>query len=186
MKGKPLTSGQLRAARAFLRWRAEDLARKSAVGVATVRRAELAENETSMTAANDVAVRRALETAGVEFIDENGGGPGVRLRARPLAMNAVTTLSIAGLSLLHRRLSMPRLERAFVSWRRWRARAITKIERIQIVLAGDADQGEQGVTASVGQGRAHALRIGGLGNGTDRPIRRDPLAGGMRQHWWSN
>ena len=28
-----------------------------------------------MTAANDVAVRRALETAGVEFIDENGGGP---------------------------------------------------------------------------------------------------------------
>jgi hypothetical protein len=82
MKGKSLTSGQLRAARAFLRWRAEDLARESAVGVATVRRAELAENETSMTAANDMAVRRALETAGVEFIDENGGGPGVRLRKR--------------------------------------------------------------------------------------------------------
>jgi hypothetical protein len=33
----------------------------------------------SMTAANDLAVRRALETAGVEFIDGNGGGPGVRL-----------------------------------------------------------------------------------------------------------
>jgi hypothetical protein len=79
---KPLTSGQLRAARAFLRWRAEDLARESAIGVATVRRAELAKNETSMTAANDLAVRRALENAGVEFIDENGGGPGVRLRKR--------------------------------------------------------------------------------------------------------
>ena len=38
------------------------------------------EDETSMTAANDLAVRRALEAAGVEFIDENGGGPGVRLR----------------------------------------------------------------------------------------------------------
>ena len=82
MKRKPLTSGQLRAARAFLRWRAEDLAGESAVGVATIRRAELTENETSMTAANDMAVRRALETAGVEFIDENGGGPGVRLRNR--------------------------------------------------------------------------------------------------------
>jgi hypothetical protein len=35
-----------------------------------------------MTMANDLAVRRALETAGVEFIDENGGGPGVRLRTR--------------------------------------------------------------------------------------------------------
>jgi hypothetical protein len=33
-----------------------------------------------MTAANSLAVRRALEAAGVEFIDENGGGPGVRLR----------------------------------------------------------------------------------------------------------
>jgi hypothetical protein len=33
-----------------------------------------------MTAANDLAVRRGFETAGVEFIDDNGGGPGVRLR----------------------------------------------------------------------------------------------------------
>jgi hypothetical protein len=32
-----------------------------------------------MTVANDLAVRRALEAAGVEFIDANGGGPGVRL-----------------------------------------------------------------------------------------------------------
>jgi hypothetical protein len=33
-----------------------------------------------MTAANDLAVRHALEAVGVEFIEENGGGPGVRLR----------------------------------------------------------------------------------------------------------
>jgi hypothetical protein len=46
----------------------------------TIRRAELAEHETSMTVANDLAVRRALEAAGVDFIDGNGGGPGVRLR----------------------------------------------------------------------------------------------------------
>jgi hypothetical protein len=50
-------------------------------GVATIRRAELADNE-SMTAPNDLAVRRALEAAGVVFIDENGDGPGVRLRKR--------------------------------------------------------------------------------------------------------
>jgi hypothetical protein len=82
MRVEPLTSQQIRAARALLRWRAQDLARASAVGVATIRRAELAEGETSMTAPNDMAVRRALEAAGVEFIDENGGGPGVRLRKR--------------------------------------------------------------------------------------------------------
>jgi hypothetical protein len=33
-----------------------------------------------MTIANNLAVRLALESAGVEFIDENGGGPGVRFR----------------------------------------------------------------------------------------------------------
>jgi hypothetical protein len=56
------------------------VARASAVGLTTIRRAELTDSETSMTAANDLAVRRALESAGVEFIDENGGGPGVRHR----------------------------------------------------------------------------------------------------------
>jgi hypothetical protein len=40
----------------------------------------LAAGETSLTAANEAAVRRALELAGVEFIHANGGGPGVRLR----------------------------------------------------------------------------------------------------------
>ena len=65
-----------------MRWSAEDLAREAALGLATIRRAEGAESETSMTAANDLAVRRAFEAAGVDFIDENGGGPGVRLRKR--------------------------------------------------------------------------------------------------------
>jgi transcriptional regulator with XRE-family HTH domain len=82
MKLKPLTSAQIRAARALLRWSAEDLARESTLGVTTIRRAELTEGETSMTTANDLAVRRALEAAGVEFIDEDGGGPGVRLKKR--------------------------------------------------------------------------------------------------------
>lgn len=77
-----LTSAQIRAARALVRWSAQDLARESAVGVTTIRRAELTKSETSMTAANSSAIRRALEEAGVEFIDENGGGPGVRLRQR--------------------------------------------------------------------------------------------------------
>jgi hypothetical protein len=80
MKSGSLTSAQIRAARALVRWRAQDLARESSVGVATIRRAELTDGETSMTVANDLAVRRALEAAGVEFIDDNGGGPGVRLR----------------------------------------------------------------------------------------------------------
>ena len=83
-KSRPLTSGQIRAARGLLRWSAEDLAREAALGVATIKRAEGAENETSMTVANDLAVRHAFEGAGIEFIDENGGGPGIRLQKRQL------------------------------------------------------------------------------------------------------
>ena len=76
---KPLLSAQIRAARSLIRWTAQDLARASRVSVATIRRAELMDRETSLTAANDLAIRRALEAAGVEFLDPNGGGPGVRL-----------------------------------------------------------------------------------------------------------
>jgi hypothetical protein len=36
-----------------------------------------------MTTANDLAIRHALEAAGIEFIGENGGGPGVRLKNPP-------------------------------------------------------------------------------------------------------
>jgi ribosome-binding protein aMBF1 (putative translation factor) len=91
MVSKSLTSAQIRAARALIRWSAEDLSRATALSVTTIRRAELTEKETSMTAANELAVRRALEAAGVEFIEENGsGGPGVRLmkRHRPKAAKA--------------------------------------------------------------------------------------------------
>ncbi len=42
----------------------------------------MAEHVTNLTTANDLAVRRVMEAAGVEFIEENGGGPGVRLRKR--------------------------------------------------------------------------------------------------------
>jgi hypothetical protein len=43
----------------------------------------LRQSGADITAANEAALRAALESAGVEFIDENGGGPGVRLR-KPL------------------------------------------------------------------------------------------------------
>jgi hypothetical protein len=79
----PLISAQIRAARALIRWSADDLARHSTVSVTTIRRAELMPSATALTRANDQVIRRALELAGIEFIDAEGGGPGVRLRAPP-------------------------------------------------------------------------------------------------------
>jgi len=75
-----LTSEQLRAARAIVRWKAVELAEKAGVGLSTVQRAEQGDGPVTMMRANMDAIRRALEAGGVEFIQENGGGAGVRLR----------------------------------------------------------------------------------------------------------
>ncbi len=80
MSPKPLTSAQIRAAWALIRWSALQLAEKTTVGVTTIRRAELTASETKLTRVNDQAIRRVLEAAGVEFIDADVGGPGVRLK----------------------------------------------------------------------------------------------------------
>lgn len=77
-----ITGVQLRAARALLRWSADDLAKKARIGVATVRRAEAQDGEITATVANTSAMREALEAAGLEFIPENGGGAGIRFRER--------------------------------------------------------------------------------------------------------
>ncbi|WP_442756608.1 transcriptional regulator [Methylocystis sp. JAN1] len=81
---KMLTGAQMRAARALIRWTVEDLAKTANVGVMTVRRAEANDGAPSMMANNLAAIRAALESAGVEFIPENGGGPGVRLKKKSI------------------------------------------------------------------------------------------------------
>jgi hypothetical protein len=79
---KMLTGAQIRAGRALVRWTLDDLAKAAKVGLQTVRRAEASDGEVKMLANNEAAIRAALESAGVEFIDENGGGPGVRLKKK--------------------------------------------------------------------------------------------------------
>lgn len=73
-----LTPAQSRAARALINWSQPELAEASGTGVSTIRDFETGKR--SPIANNLAAIQRALETAGVEFIAENGGGAGVRLR----------------------------------------------------------------------------------------------------------
>lgn len=75
-----MTSAQIRAARGLLNWTVRDLAEAAGVHRNSVTRAE-----TEATAAGSAhrAIAAALEGAGVEFIEPNGGGPGVRLRRNP-------------------------------------------------------------------------------------------------------
>jgi transcriptional regulator with XRE-family HTH domain len=73
-----ITAAQCRAARGLLGWSQLDLAKFAGIGVVTVHQFE--SNASQPRHATVEVVRRAFESAGVEFIDKNGGGPGVRLR----------------------------------------------------------------------------------------------------------
>jgi DNA-binding XRE family transcriptional regulator len=78
---KPMiTPAQCRAARALIEWSQQDLA--SNAGVGTVAIHQLENGASNPRRATLEVIRRALEAAGVEFIDENGGGAGVRLRKK--------------------------------------------------------------------------------------------------------
>ena len=83
--GKPasvLSSEVIRAARALLRWEQRDLEAASSVSLPTIKRLESRPGVMAAHRSTVVALKKALEAAGIEFIDENGGGPGVRLRKR--------------------------------------------------------------------------------------------------------
>ena len=70
---------QLRMARAAVGWGVRELAEKAGVTANTVTRIE---NGSDARQSTMDSLQHALEAAGVAFIDENGGGPGVRLRKR--------------------------------------------------------------------------------------------------------
>ena len=73
-----ITREQCRAARGLLDWSQLELAEKAGVGIVTVRQVEAGAGVPRR--ATLVVIRQAFETAGIDFIDENGGGAGVRLR----------------------------------------------------------------------------------------------------------
>jgi DNA-binding transcriptional regulator YiaG len=75
---KMISSAQCRAARGLLDWSQQELAERARVGVVTVRQLEAGTHQPRRATLE--VVRRCLESGGVEFIDENGGGVGVRLR----------------------------------------------------------------------------------------------------------
>ena len=72
-----MTPAQCRMARAAIELGVRALAEAAKVSTNTITRFERGEPLRERTVD---AVRAALESAGVEFIAENGGGPGVRLK----------------------------------------------------------------------------------------------------------
>jgi len=75
-----ISPAQCRAARGLLDWTQQQLADAANVGIVTVRHFE--SGKVDPRPATLVVIEQALAAAGVEFIDKDGGGPGVRLRKR--------------------------------------------------------------------------------------------------------
>jgi transcriptional regulator with XRE-family HTH domain len=73
---------QIKAARALLAWSQEEMAVAAKVSIPTIKRLEAVDGPLGGRSETGDKIRKALESAGIEFINENGGGPGVRLRKR--------------------------------------------------------------------------------------------------------
>jgi transcriptional regulator with XRE-family HTH domain len=74
-----ISGAQLRAARALVGLSQAEVAAKSSVSIPTIKRAE-AEGALKVAADTREAIAAVLRKAGVIFVEENGDGPGVRLR----------------------------------------------------------------------------------------------------------
>jgi transcriptional regulator with XRE-family HTH domain len=75
-----ITSEQIRAGRALIKWSADDLAEASGVGIATIRRFESANGTPSGQLRILESIKKTLEKAGIEFIGTPDDKPGVRLK----------------------------------------------------------------------------------------------------------
>lgn len=73
---------QIRAARGLLGWSQTELADKAGLSLPTIKRMEREDGGLAVSDNAKERVRTALEKAGVEFIAENGGGAGVRMKKR--------------------------------------------------------------------------------------------------------
>jgi transcriptional regulator with XRE-family HTH domain len=78
-----ITSDQIRAARALLRWSGKDLAEKTGLGFSTLMRLEVLEGVPGAQAKTLETIQKAFEEAGVEFIGTPENGAGVRWKLRP-------------------------------------------------------------------------------------------------------
>jgi len=88
-----ITSEQIRAAKAIIRWSGEDLAQAAGVSLSSIRRIEAASGiPKAQNMRTVLAIRGALETAGVEFIGSPDDRPGVRLKNSVLPVTTIQSL----------------------------------------------------------------------------------------------
>ena len=90
----PITAEQIRAAKAIIRWSGEDLAQAAGVSLSSIRRIEAVSGlPKSQNMRTVLAIKAALEAAGVQFIGTVDDRPGVRLTKSFLPATTAQTLT---------------------------------------------------------------------------------------------
>ena len=79
-----ISGTQIRSARAALRWTIEELAKKSGLGLRTIKRFEAVDGVPPSRTQTLIEIKLAFEAAGIEFIGTPDDGPGIRVRLRKL------------------------------------------------------------------------------------------------------
>lgn len=88
-----ITAEQIRAGKAIIRWSGEDLAQASGVSLSSIRRIEAISGiPKSQNMRTVLAIKAALEAAGVEFIGTPDDRPGVRLKGLVLPATTIQSL----------------------------------------------------------------------------------------------
>jgi transcriptional regulator with XRE-family HTH domain len=77
-----ISGSQIRAARAILRWSAQDLADRANVGIQTIKRFEAVDGVPPSRSSTLLDVKAALEAAGIEFIGSPGNDPGIVIKSK--------------------------------------------------------------------------------------------------------
>lgn len=75
-----ITSDQIRAARALLRWSGKDLSERTGLGFSTLMRLETLDGVPGAQAKTLATIQKTFEEAGIEFIGTPESGAGVRFR----------------------------------------------------------------------------------------------------------
>jgi transcriptional regulator with XRE-family HTH domain len=77
-----ITGAQIRAARALLKWTAQELSLAAGVGIQTIKRFEAVDSIPPSRSSTLMDVQSALEAAGIEFLGTPDDAPGIRLHKK--------------------------------------------------------------------------------------------------------
>ncbi len=78
------TASQIKAARSFVGWSASELAQRTGIGIATIKRYETSQGIPKSRMGHLETIRDTLENAGIEFIQTDDGGKGVLFRPQEM------------------------------------------------------------------------------------------------------